>query len=243
MRVLTVGLPGRDAGRAVRGAGRRRSLRRAPRPDRVGRPVCPPIARHRAWSFVGPLTDAGERLPALQRSGRTSCRAPVSTWTAARSRWRHEDRGLRLVGHHRGGGPALGVRGGARLVHRSSPRRTPASPTRPAARRFFANLPYPYLQVRNWNYILLRRRLRHRRHEQRRRRLPRRAPRYGPPGQPGARRSRPSATSRPNHPYFRFIEALADARIIGGCGNGRFCPDRPADARRAGRRSSRPLSA
>jgi hypothetical protein len=30
-----------------------------------------------------------------------------------------------------------------------------------------------------------------------------------------------------NHPYFRFIEALADARITGGCGNGRFCPADP----------------
>jgi hypothetical protein len=30
-----------------------------------------------------------------------------------------------------------------------------------------------------------------------------------------------------SHPYFRFIEAMADARITGGCGNGRFCPADP----------------
>ena len=28
------------------------------------------------------------------------------------------------------------------------------------------------------------------------------------------------------HPYFRHIEALAQALIIGGCGNGEYCPDR-----------------
>jgi hypothetical protein len=31
----------------------------------------------------------------------------------------------------------------------------------------------------------------------------------------------------PSHPYYRFIEALADALISAGCGNRRFCPDRP----------------
>ncbi len=30
-----------------------------------------------------------------------------------------------------------------------------------------------------------------------------------------------------SHPYFRFIEALADALISAGCGNRQFCPDRP----------------
>jgi hypothetical protein len=30
-----------------------------------------------------------------------------------------------------------------------------------------------------------------------------------------------------NHPYFRFIEALADAGITAGCGPGSFCPNSP----------------
>ena len=30
-----------------------------------------------------------------------------------------------------------------------------------------------------------------------------------------------------SHPFFRFIEALADSRISGGCGSGQFCPERP----------------
>ena len=29
------------------------------------------------------------------------------------------------------------------------------------------------------------------------------------------------------HPYFQFVEALADSRISAGCGGGQFCPDRP----------------
>ena len=29
------------------------------------------------------------------------------------------------------------------------------------------------------------------------------------------------------HPFYRFIEALADSRISGGCGPGLFCPERP----------------
>jgi hypothetical protein len=28
-----------------------------------------------------------------------------------------------------------------------------------------------------------------------------------------------------NHPFFRFVEALAAAGITAGCGNGNFCPD------------------
>ncbi len=30
-----------------------------------------------------------------------------------------------------------------------------------------------------------------------------------------------------NHPFFRFIEALADSGITAGCGGGNFCPDQP----------------
>ena len=29
------------------------------------------------------------------------------------------------------------------------------------------------------------------------------------------------------HPFFRFIEALADSGITAGCGGGNFCPDQP----------------
>jgi hypothetical protein len=28
-----------------------------------------------------------------------------------------------------------------------------------------------------------------------------------------------------NHPFFRFVEAMAASGITGGCGPGRFCPD------------------
>ena len=28
-----------------------------------------------------------------------------------------------------------------------------------------------------------------------------------------------------NHPFFQFIEALADSGITAGCGNGNYCPD------------------
>jgi hypothetical protein len=31
----------------------------------------------------------------------------------------------------------------------------------------------------------------------------------------------------PSHPYYRHIEALADALISAGCGNGQYCPERP----------------
>jgi S-layer homology domain len=30
-----------------------------------------------------------------------------------------------------------------------------------------------------------------------------------------------------NHPYFQFIEALADSGVTGGCGSGNYCPDNP----------------
>ena len=30
-----------------------------------------------------------------------------------------------------------------------------------------------------------------------------------------------------NHPFFQFIEALADSGITAGCGGGNFCPDQP----------------
>ena len=30
-----------------------------------------------------------------------------------------------------------------------------------------------------------------------------------------------------NHPFFQFIEALANAGITGGCGSGNYCPDNP----------------
>jgi competence protein ComEC len=30
-----------------------------------------------------------------------------------------------------------------------------------------------------------------------------------------------------NHWAFRYIEALADSGITGGCGGGNFCPDDP----------------
>lgn len=31
----------------------------------------------------------------------------------------------------------------------------------------------------------------------------------------------------PTHPYYQHIEALADALITAGCGNGQYCPERP----------------
>ena len=30
-----------------------------------------------------------------------------------------------------------------------------------------------------------------------------------------------------DHPFFQFVEALADSGITAGCGNGNFCPDAP----------------
>ena len=30
-----------------------------------------------------------------------------------------------------------------------------------------------------------------------------------------------------DHPFFRYVEALADAGITGGCGGGNYCPDSP----------------
>jgi hypothetical protein len=30
-----------------------------------------------------------------------------------------------------------------------------------------------------------------------------------------------------NHPFFQFVEALADSGITAGCGNGNYCPDAP----------------
>jgi hypothetical protein len=30
-----------------------------------------------------------------------------------------------------------------------------------------------------------------------------------------------------NHPFFQFVEALVDAGITAGCGNGNYCPDSP----------------
>ncbi|HTR02609.1 MAG TPA: S-layer homology domain-containing protein [Thermoanaerobaculia bacterium] len=31
----------------------------------------------------------------------------------------------------------------------------------------------------------------------------------------------------PDHPFYQFIEALAQSGITGGCGGGKFCPDNP----------------
>ena len=30
-----------------------------------------------------------------------------------------------------------------------------------------------------------------------------------------------------NHPFFRFVEAMAASGLTGGCGPGQFCPDSP----------------
>jgi S-layer family protein len=96
----------------------------------------------------------------------------------------------------------------------------------PGCRKFFASLPYPYLQVRNWNFMYF-------------------VDVFGTDGTNnvpvdfrsvrfGSLRqvSPPPAVATfddvpPSHPFFRHIEALAEARISGGCGNGRYCPDRP----------------
>lgn len=29
------------------------------------------------------------------------------------------------------------------------------------------------------------------------------------------------------HPFFQFVEALADSGITAGCGSGNYCPDLP----------------
>ena len=34
-------------------------------------------------------------------------------------------------------------------------------------------------------------------------------------------------TEPTTHPFFRFVEALAEAGITAGCGPGSFCPDTP----------------
>ena len=42
----------------------------------------------------------------------------------------------------------------------------------------------------------------------------------------------PATATFPNdvpttHPYFQFVEALADSGITGGCGTDSYCPDNP----------------
>jgi hypothetical protein len=91
---------------------------------------------------------------------------------------------------------------------------------------FFANLPYPYLQVQNWNFTYF-------------------VDVFGTDGTSNVpvdfravrfasvrQVSPPPAAATfgdvpPSHPFFRHVEALADSHISGGCGNGLFCPDRP----------------
>jgi hypothetical protein len=181
------------------------------------------ITTANAWSFAGPMTDVANgyrRCAAATGVCRASADLPGGTrlWAleleACDSSSTTEAVGRMWA--------CYSVQGGTCAVVGEVRSGIAAAP---GCGRFFAPLPYPYLQVRNWHYTYFVEVL----------------------GTDGAgnvpvdfrglrlvwtREVAPAPATATfsdvpvTHPYFRHIEALAQALIVAGCGNDQYCPDR-----------------
>lgn len=194
----------------------------APPPHRAWGTAWSSITPVNAWSFQGPLTDAGNGYRRCSVAADV-CRAPVYliggtfTWAIdleACDSSVTSEAVARLW--------ACGAPGTCTIVGEVHSGIAAA----PGCDRFFQDLPYPYLQGQNWSHTYF-------------------VDVFGTDGTNNVpvdfrnvrfasvrQVSQPPAVATfsdvpTSHPYFRHIEALADSRITAGCGNGQFCPDRP----------------